>query len=373
MEVAFEWGSSGGGEDWVSRAVRYAAVVAAAALATGCAGASHQAAAPAPVSVPGATTTGAVAQLGIDVYWHTPGSPSSVSAAAAPILDYVTSLHANSVALAFPIFTDGDHPTRVYTDPASTPDPATLRVLIDAAKGRGLRVAIRPIIDEANIATVPGRWRGSIVPADTGAWFASYRSVLDPYLGAAQAAHADEFVLGTELNSLIEAPQWQDVQTDASSRFHGVLSYADNWDAWVKGRAPKAISDIGLDAYPPFNLPDSASVDRLTASWTAWLRQRSVATLQDTVIQEVGIPAQSGAYRIPYSWGTGGAAIDPEVQQKWFAAACQSARSLGMAGLYYWSVSSTDPMDGHSDSPGSFVGRGDSAVKACFASPWKVG
>jgi hypothetical protein len=100
----------------VSRTVRYAAVLAAAALATGCAAASHPAAAPPPASTTKATAT--AAQLGIDVYWHTPGSASSVRAAAAPILNYVVSLHANSVALAFPVFTDGDHPTHVYTDPA---------------------------------------------------------------------------------------------------------------------------------------------------------------------------------------------------------------------------------------------------------------
>jgi hypothetical protein len=128
------------------------------------------------------------------------------------------------------------------------------------------------------------------------------------------------------------------VLTGAGSRFHGELSYADNWDAWAKGEAPKAISDIGLDAYPPFNLPDSVV---------------SAAVACDIAEH--------------------GDSIDPEIQRKWFAAACQSARSLGMAGLYYWSVSSTDPMDGHSDSPGSFVGRGDSAIKACFASPWHVG
>lgn len=364
----------------MSRTVQYAAAVlavavvgAGAAVVAGCAEVSSASPAkPSPTASP--TKSSAVpARLGIDVYWHTPTAATSASTAAAPILDYVVSLHANSIVLAFPIFTDGDHPTRVYTDPSQTPGPATLVALIDAAKRRGLRVTVRPIIDEADIATVPGRWRGSIVPVDTAAWFASYRSVLGPYLDAAQAAHAAEFVLGTELNSLIDASQWQDVLSDARSRFHGELTYADNWDVWAKGKAPKAIPDIALDAYPPFNLPDSASVDQLTASWTTWLQRRSAATLRSTAIQEVGIPAQSGAFRAPYTWGTSGAAIDAQIQQKWFAAACQSARSSGVAGLYFWSVSSSDPMNGHSDSPASFVGRGDSAIKACFAKPWYVG
>jgi hypothetical protein len=319
-----------------------------------------------------ATTKAPTAQLGVDVYWHTPATAASVSATAAPVLDYVVSLNANSVALAFPIFTDGARPTRVYTDPASSPDPATLGALVAAAKARGLRVTVRPLIDETNIASTPGQWRGSIEPADPATWFAHYRSVLDPYLVAAQAAHADEFVLGAELNSLIAAPQWQDVLNDAAARFHGVLSYADNWDVWARGEEPAAIPVIGLDAYPPLKLPDSATVDQLAAAWTAWFQHRSADTLQNTEIQEVGIPAQAGAYQTPYSWGAGGGAIVPEIQQKWFAAACQSARSLRMPGLYFWAVDSADPMNGHSDAPGSIVGRGDSAIKACFADPWDV-
>ncbi|MEY9930243.1 hypothetical protein ABH926_004888 [Catenulispora sp. GP43] len=361
------------GERWMSPAVRslsaVAAVFAAAAvLATsGCgqgSGSGAQTKAPA--------TKAPEAQLGVDVYWHTPTDPSGAPSAVAPILNYVIGLHANSVALAFPIFTDGARPTRVYTDPASTPDPATLGALVAAAKARGLRVTVRPLIDETNISVTPNQWRGSIAPVDTGAWFASYRSVLDPYLDAAQSVHADEFVLGAELNSLIHAPQWQDVYTDAAARFHGELSYADNWDTWVAGVAPPAIPVIGVDAYPPVDLPDSATVDQLTAAWTAWLQHRSAATLAETVIQEVGIPAQPGTYKTPYVSGVSGAPIDPTIQRNWFAAACQSARSLGMPGLYYWSVDSTDPLNGHSDSPGSFVGRGDSAIKECFANPWNA-
>ncbi|MEY9906703.1 hypothetical protein ABIA35_002925 [Catenulispora sp. MAP12-49] len=361
------------GERWMSRAVRClsaaAAVLAVAALlaTSGCgqgSGSSAQSTVPA--------TKAPAAQLGIDVYWHTPTDPAKARGAAAPILNYVVGLHANSIALAFPIFTDGARPTRVYTDPASTPDPATLGALVAAAKARGLRVTVRPLIDETDISVTPGQWRGSIVPADADAWFASYRSVLDPYLAAAQTVHADEFVLGAELNSLIHAPQWQDVYTDAAARFHGELSYADNWDTWARGEAPPAIPTIGLDAYPPVDLPDTATVGELTTAWTAWLQHRSAATLAATVIQEVGIPAQPGVFKTPYVWGVSGAPITPAIQQNWFAAACQSARSLGMPGLYYWSVDSTDPLNGHSDSPGSFVGRGDSAIKECFADPWNA-
>jgi hypothetical protein len=359
----------------MSRAVRYlAALMSVAALGSGtaaCSQASHPAAPSQPSQAP--TTKASVARLGVNVYWHSPGSAEAVAAAAAPILDYVVGLHANSVAFAFPIFTDGERPTHVYTDPASSPDPATLGALISAAKARGLRVTVRPLIDETNISTAPGQWRGSIMPVDIGAWFASYRSVLDPYLDAAQAAHAEEFVVGAELNSLTAAPQWNDVVADAAARFHGELSYADNWDVWAKGEAPSAVPNIGLDAYAPVNLPDSATVDQLSAAWTRWLQQRPISTLQDTVIQEVGIPAQSGAFKAPFTRGVYGAPILPEIQQKWFAAACQSARSLHMPGLYFWSVDSTDPMNGHSDSPGSFVGRGDEAIKTCFANPWNAG
>jgi hypothetical protein len=312
------------------------------------------------------------ADLGIDVFWHTNGDPKAVDSAAAKVLDYVVSLHANSIGLTFPIFVDGPKPTKFYGVDGITPRPADLARVIAAAQARGLRVLLRPLVDEANIMTSPGGWRGSIAPKDVNSFFASYRSLLAPYFALAEQDHVQEFVLGVELNSLTPyTAQWQSVVRSASAVFHGQLSYADNWSDWYSGNSPAGISDIGVDAYPRFQLDDSATMAQLVADWTAWLSHRPHSVVHKTVIQEVGIPAQAGAYPKPNNWGGADTPVVPQIQANWFAASCQSARSLGMRGIYFWMVdSNNDPANAAGYPTGSFIGRGDAAIKACFSTGW---
>jgi hypothetical protein len=313
------------------------------------------------------------ANLGVNLYWHTIGNSAVVDATAGRLLDYVVGLGANSVAIVFPFFTDGMHPTRVYGTSDNTPSPAALSRVIAAAKARGLRVMVRPLLDEANLVTTGG-WRGNIAPPSVDTWFTSYRTFLDPYFDAAETQHADEFVVGTELDAFIDSSaQWRQVVADGEARFSGQITYASNWASWARAHVPNPITDVGVDAYPPVHLSDSASVSQLSTAWTAWLKNRPDQVLARTVIQELGIPAQAGAYQKPNAWGSATAAVKPEIQANWFAAACQSAHALHMRGLYFWMLdSNADPANASKYPSGSFIGRGDSAIKTCFSQTWSL-
>jgi hypothetical protein len=310
------------------------------------------------------------AELGVQVYWHEVTDAYAVKSNADRLFDYVVGLGANSVGISFPIYTDGARPTKVYTEDGITPTPDSLQTVIGEAKARGLRVLARPIIDEGNLKSEDA-WRGSIKPRSIPGWFASYQNTIIPFLIAAQAAHADVFVVGSELDSLVgQAAQWQSLLSAAATKFHGRLSYADNWGQWVTGRPGVADAEPGLDAYPQLHLPDSASVAQITAAWTAWF-QRRPAGLTDTVVQEVGIAATPGAYKEPAAWGSESQTLAPQIQTNWFAGACRAARSLHMAGIYFWNLDAwAEPAKAASYTTTSFIGRGDSAIKACFASGW---
>lgn len=311
------------------------------------------------------------AQLGVQVYWHDVNDPHAVKVNATRVLDYVVGLGANSVGIAFPIFTDGSRPTKVYTKDRVTPTPASLESVIGEAKARGLRVMVRPLIDEANIKDGAGAWRGSIEPRNISAWFVSYRKTLMPFLAAAQAARADIFVIGAELDSLAgESAHWRTVQTAAAAVFNGRLAYADNWGRWATGRPVVTGVDPGLDAYPELELSDSATVAEISAAWSAWLREHP-DRLAKTVVQEVGISATGGAYRHPAAWGTKNKPLVPQIQKRWFLGACQAVKSLRMSGIYFWSLDAwADFSKAHTYDSGSFIGRGDSAIKTCFAKGW---
>lgn len=344
-----------------------------------------QAAGPEPSSSPGSPSAGpsvsvrqvsaaakaAKAQLGVQVYWHEVNDAYAVKSNADRLFDYAVDLGANSVGISFPIYTDGARPTKVYTRDGITPTPDSLATVIGEAKLRGLRVMIRPLIDEANIKDSAGAWRGSIRPRSIPAWFASYQQAIMPFLTAAQAAHADAFAVGAELDSLVgQTAQWQSLLTAAAAVFHAQLAYADNWGEWATGRPGVPGAAPGLDAYPQLRLADSATVPQIAAAWTAWLQKRPVG-LADTVVQEIGIAATPGAYKQPAAWGSEGQTLAPQIQANWFAGACQAIRSLRMSGLYFWNLDAwADPAKAATYTSGSFIGRGDSAIKTCFASGW---
>jgi hypothetical protein len=148
------------------------------------------------------------------------------------------------------------------------------------------------------------------------------------------------------------------------------LAYAENWGAWATGRPGVPGVEPGVDAYPKLGLPDSATVAQITEAWTAWLRKRPEG-LSDTVIQEIGIAGTPGAYRQPSAWPRDHQTVAPQVQIRWFAGACAAAKSLNLAGIYFWTLDAwADPADAAGYDVGSFIGRGDQAIKECFASGW---
>ncbi|GAA2010868.1 hypothetical protein GCM10009839_01040 [Catenulispora yoronensis] len=332
---------------------------------------------PAPAAEPptqiSAAAKAAKAQLGVHVYWHDLDDAATARANADRLFDYVVGLGANSVAISFPIYVDGVRPTKAYTIPGKTPSPATLGIVLAEASARGLRTTVRPLVDEANILDSQGDWRGSIRPVDATTFFASYQAVLNPYLDQAQASKAATFVVGAELDSLVhDTDLWKTLTTAAGQRFSGQLAYADNWTEWADGLAAIPNAVTGIDAYPELKVSNDATVAQLTSAWTAWLKHRPASTLSKTVMQEVGIVATDGAYSQPVKWEVAGQAVNPRIQIDWFTAACGAARSLNMDGLYFWNLDAyTDPSHADPNGPGSFVQRGDEAIKSCFASGWE--
>jgi hypothetical protein len=250
--------------------------------------------------------------------------------------------------------------------------PEVLGRLVSAAHDRGLRVMVRPLLDEANLRTGSGGWRGSIRPPKLKDWFRSYEQVLAPYLKAADAAQADEFVLATELTSLQrEHDQWKAVARSASKTFPGTLSYTFNWDAADTQVVPEK-GAVGLDLYFAVDLGPEATVEQLTAALTKQIMAKPKSLRSVMVAQEVGIAAESDAYRHPWNWGSPNVKkLNHDIQVNWFTAACEAVRRSGLDGIYFWMVdSSIDPaqVDPTTEGSAGFIGRpGEKAIERCFA------
>jgi hypothetical protein len=312
--------------------------------------------------------------LGVQVFWSSDTSPARTAAEADRMFNYVVWLGANSVGIDFNFYTNGVNPTYVYSEPGSTASPATIGLVIANARKHGLRVLVRPLLNEDNLAG--HAWRGAIHPVSATQWFASYMTFLKPYFVEAQHHKASSFAVGAELESLTaDKSQWATLDTDAAELFSGQLTYAYNWGSWENGSSFAPAPSTGVDAYPPFKLGVSATVPQLTSAWVHWLHSRSAKALKSAVMQEVGIAPVVGAYTDPSKLAASGTRIDAKIQRSWFAAACDAAKETHVAGMYFYNVYNTDqptrPVDITSPT-GSFVDISDTIIRACFASGWSL-
>jgi hypothetical protein len=108
-------------------------------------------------------------------------------------------------------------------------------------------------------------------------------------------------------------------------------------------------------------------VAQLTAAWTAFLNTAPVSTLRRTAIDEIGIPAEVGAYADPWAWNGQHGTQDDQVQARWFEAACDSAIATHIRAIFFWNVNLIDNPIHPFTSLVKFEGRpeSESAIRNC--------
>lgn len=298
-------------------------------------------------------------QLGIDIdfyYW----AGTNVAATAAADISYIKSLHANSVSISFPFYVGGIRSNEALAKSA-TPSPANLALLVSAARDAGLYVSLRPLMDQANIRP---QWRGSWTPASAAKWFASYEAFLRPYAVMAQQQHVPEFIESAELTALSSSPYWKSVYKYLRRVYHGRLAVSNNF-------VPKPVKHLDvdgvyqlLDDYHPVNAPTSASVATLTRGWESFLATEA----RGITLSEIGIAAEDGAYRKPYAIG-GVGKFNPQIQVRWFTAACDAVAKMHLGGVYFWAIpfgSALNQPPGPATAAYIADGAGAGAISACF-------
>jgi len=314
-------------------------------------------------------------QYGIQLYWHTWVPNEEIEPVADRLLNYIVGLGANSVSISFPIYTDGVSPTRVGSLKKQTPTPQQLGIVVAAAKARHLRVTLRPLVDQKVLKQAgESEWRGTIRPENIAGWFKSYDDFVLQYVAVAKQYEVEEFVAGAELVALqSQTAEWQRLgRLISQSGYAGVVSYAMSWD----DLADMPFEELGVDAYPNTDLPDTATVQQLTDSLTRWFEGLPGTIRPRLTAQEVGIPNEAGMYHKPWSWGTQADTcaikLNFDVQKNWFAAACSAVKVAKLRGIYYWMLDSNAYLaqDHPSSEPsGMFFGRpSEQSIRDCFSS-----
>ncbi|MGO8947668.1 MAG: glycoside hydrolase family 113 [Ktedonobacterales bacterium] len=229
-----------------------------------------------------------------------------------------------------------------------TPTPSSLEEGIRTAHLHGFRVFVEPLVTVGeNI------WSGSIGftnPRKAAAWFKSYWQVLQPYLGAAAQAGADQFAVGTEFSGLEHpwATQWNALIAQAHIVFPGTLTYNVNFSGF-QGQLPSWFTNplltyIGVSTY--YSLTSNSEPVDPSLMPILWYDEAEVpldnlaARLgKPLILSEIGYRDSSDAVYKPFLRSTD-APPDPGEQAGAYAAALQDTmHDPYIDGIFFWAWS----------------------------------
>jgi hypothetical protein len=248
--------------------------------------------------------------------------------------------------------------TTIDAQPSRTPTDDVVRHAIRELRASGVRVMLKPHVDVED-----GTWRGAIAPADTAAWFASYRTFASHYAGLAEDEGVALFCVGTELATLSRAAyaaEWEGVIGAVKTRYRGPLTYAANantpGDEFTSVSFWRHLDVLGLDVYTPLTSRTNPTRGELVQAWTrnrdgndmvGAYRNWQAAWGKPVIFTEIGYRSGDGANRAPWDFDQS-LGPDPGEQADCYAAAYEvwSRETAWMQGVFWWSWSVPAPLPG---------------------------
>jgi hypothetical protein len=270
----------------------------------------------------------------------------------APLLAEIAALGATHVALVVPLYQDHGASTELSLHTRLSPSLSATAEAVRAARRVGLDVMLFPIVRLA-APRGPGEWRGTLVPADRDAWFASYSEVLGDLAALGTMTGVSRLAIGSELSSLDgdhegDVARWQRLLERIRAVFPGVLVYSANWDHYQQARLLDLVDEAGVVAYfelrPRGGPSDVAALERRWRELRADIMRWRAGRKQPFLFTEVGYRSRQGSTAAPWD-ESGGGAPDLDEQRRAFAAfrnvwtgppAMGEAAPVGFAGLYVW-------------------------------------
>jgi hypothetical protein len=229
--------------------------------------------------------------------------------------------------------------------------------------------------DRATAATSPGRparqlgdphlsWEGFIQPSDQAEWFHHLLRTETPYLKILRGVHRSEFVVGTEPLYIATSPYWRWLLRKAHAVCKCATIVASHTARYRVGIVPSR-KRAGVDWYAHLNIPDNSSQARVTSAFEASMKMVPRRLLARTSLDEEGNRATDGAYGHPEEWDISGPA-DPEVQARYFTAACETVEHYHMRGIYVYLMPLRDNPAHPLTFPAFFVkNAGAKAIQGC--------
>ena len=141
-------------------------------------------------------------------------------------LDEMQAAGIDCVAINLLLQQDGQFGSEVFQGENTIGDEALIHA-IEQAHSRGMKVTIRPLIDE--VGFTENYWRGTMSPSDVERWFQSYTQEILRYAELAEAHNVEVFNIGAELASMEQyTEQWETLIEEVRGVYSGLISYSVN-------------------------------------------------------------------------------------------------------------------------------------------------
>jgi hypothetical protein len=302
--------------------------------------------------------------VGVNLYATSNYSAAVTRASGIRMISYIKNvLNAGAVDIVWNFYASSDSSSTVLTN-STTLTAENVAILTQIAQEYHLLVAYRPLMFAPH---EQNSWEGLIKPANPRAWFDSYYSKNLPYLRMAQQYHVAEYIIGTEMDGVINTALWPGLIARSNQVYTGVISYAAHQRLYFPPRTKLPnMQYLGVDMYEALGIPASSSLSRVTYDYESWFAKMPASVLRRTAIIETGISGVDGAYHSPSNLNLTGH-MDPVIQQRWFTAACQAAKKFQLRAVFFWKVNLADvPLTHPASAPSVFEGRlGAQAIAAC--------
>lgn len=276
-------------------------------------------------------------------WWHddylSPGSAAS--------LDQIAGTGANWVTIGPTQYMENAQSVRIAPEvEGRTSTDAALAWAIDDAHARGMKVMLKPHIDVED-----DTWRGMIQPADTRAWFADYRAMMEGYARLAGAHNVEMIAIGTELWSMTvpeNAPEWHAIIGSIRSLYGGKLTYAASQNEYRGITFWDRLDFLGVDIYFPLTDMARPTINELMAGWTGYNgvygRANWVSNIEawqsrwnkPVIFTEVGYRSATFTARSPWDYSSAGE-YDGDLQARAYDAVFRVfGNRPWMAGALWW-------------------------------------
>jgi hypothetical protein len=293
-------------------------------------------------------------------------------------------LGADSVGIAFPLYTAGLRSNSIYAryvcgnkSAYQSPPAGILAGIVTIAHNEGLTVLLRPLLDEKTIeASNPKDYRGSIRPTSVSTWFKNYVKTLTPYLFMAQANHVESFSVSGELNSMANEPEWPSTIANIHRVYTGNQVFTFSFNQPM-GKVLHAGTFPGMDTYPITDVSTKATPKTLVTTWDNDLKTKQYrvpAPITGVTVDEIGIPAQDGAYKQPsaHNLSLKQYPFNQAIQVNWYTAACTFVKQHDMSGIYFWGSYLTEDQGRllkapSPKTPQNMQPESQQVIKSCFA------